>query len=144
MAKFYTDRYWFKYGNEYDEVECTTKVWNSFEKAQAYAYRYAKGPKFYYVEIIDEDCNLLWSYNYMSEEEDYRKEEKEETEVVNEEVVSINIEKRNTYKPIKAKAFLKGFKIKKVITLGREKIKPLKLILEPRYIRGSPEIIKNS
>ena len=94
MAKFYTDRYWFKYGNEWDEVECTTKVWDSFEKAQAYAYRYAKGVKFYYVQILDENCNLLWSYNYMSEEEDFRENKETQKEENAEKVTEDNSEEK--------------------------------------------------
>lgn len=105
MAKFYTDRYWFKYGNENDEVECTTKIWDSFEKAQAYAYRYAKGVKFYYVQILDEDCNVLWSYNYMSEEEDFREEikksEEAQTEENTEKVIEYTSEEKVPfYKPV--------------------------------------------
>lgn len=45
--KFYeVTRYWFKYGNETDEIEATTTVWDSFEKAIAYIERYAVGLKF--------------------------------------------------------------------------------------------------
>lgn len=45
--KFYeVTRYWFKYGNETDEIEATTTVWDSFEKAIAYIERYAIGLKF--------------------------------------------------------------------------------------------------
>lgn len=45
--KFYeVTRYWFKYGNEEDELEATTTVWDSFEKAIAYIERYSTGLKF--------------------------------------------------------------------------------------------------
>lgn len=134
MAKFYTDRYWFKYGNEDDKVECTTKSWNTFEEAQAYSLRYAKGIKFYYVEILDENCNVLWRYNNDGLIEDFRDEldDIETTEKVE------NSEIMVAYEIKKIKAVLKPLKMKKVITQGKHKIKPLKRILEGTFIRGSP------
>lgn len=45
--KFYeVTRYIFKYGNETDELDASTTVWDSFEKAIAYIERYAVGLKF--------------------------------------------------------------------------------------------------
>lgn len=45
--KFYeVTRYIFKYGNETDELDASTTVWDSFEKAIAYIERYATGLKF--------------------------------------------------------------------------------------------------
>lgn len=45
--KFYqVTRYTFKYGNEWDEMENTVTVWDTFEKAIAYIERYATGLKF--------------------------------------------------------------------------------------------------
>lgn len=39
-------RYYFKYGNEWDDMETTTTVWDSLEKAKAYLERYGGGVKF--------------------------------------------------------------------------------------------------
>lgn len=45
--KFYeVTRYIFKYGNETDELDASTTVWDTFEKAIAYIERYATGLKF--------------------------------------------------------------------------------------------------
>ena len=121
MAKFYTDRYWFKYGNEWDEVECTTKVWDSFEKAQAYAYRYAKGVKFYYVQILDENCNLLWSYNYMSEEEDFRESKETQKEENTERVTEDNLEEKiinSSFEDISEKSLIRIGSIKHIEDYG--------------------------
>lgn len=134
MAKFYTDRYWFKYGNEDDKVECTTKSWNTFEEAQAYAFRYAKGIKFYYVEILDENCNVLWRYNNDGLIEDFRDEldDIETTEKIeNSEIMAV-------YEIKNFKAVLKPCKKLKDKKLDYLKIKPLKSFLKARFIRGSP------
>ncbi len=134
MAKFYTDRYWFKNGNENDEVKCTTKSWESFEEAQAYAFRYAKGVKFYYVEILDENCNILWRYNYDGLVEDFRDELDDveiSEDIENSEIMAV-------YEIKNLKAVLKPCKKLKDKTLGYLKIKPLKLVLKAHFIRGSP------
>ncbi len=45
--KFYeVTRYFFKYGNEWDELDATTTVWDTYEKAIAYIERYSVGLKF--------------------------------------------------------------------------------------------------
>lgn len=69
---FTTYRYYYKYGNEDDEIMCTFKEFSDFEKAKAYAHRYAKGIKFCGVQIQDSNGNLLYEitsdfiiYDYM-------------------------------------------------------------------------------
>ena len=45
--KFYeVTRYIFKYGNETDELDASTTVWDTFEKAITYIERYSTGLKF--------------------------------------------------------------------------------------------------
>ena len=39
-------RYYFKHGNEWDDMETTTTVWDTLEKAKAYLERYGGGVKF--------------------------------------------------------------------------------------------------
>ena len=55
-----THRYWLKYGNENDAVECTTKEWETFDKAVAYCRRYATSVKYVSCEILDENDNVLY------------------------------------------------------------------------------------
>ena len=47
-------RFYYKYGREDDPIECTTKEFDSFEKALKYGKRYAKGIRFNSFEIRDE------------------------------------------------------------------------------------------
>lgn len=50
--KFYeVTRYIFKYGRETDEIDASTTVWDSFEKAIAYIERYATGLKFAFASV---------------------------------------------------------------------------------------------
>lgn len=50
--KFYqVTRYTFKYGNEWDEMESTVTVWDTYEKAMAYIERYSSGLKFASAQI---------------------------------------------------------------------------------------------
>lgn len=78
--KYYeVTRYWFKYGNETDELEATTTVWDSFEKAIAYIERYATGLKFASVDIeevivdreITADDYKRGNYEYVSTQKIY-------------------------------------------------------------------------
>lgn len=80
---FITYRRWFKYGNEEDEVEVTTKYHETFEKAHSYAKRYATGRKFVGCSIEDENGNLLYDiFDYGAKEEDYREKGIEEIEEI--------------------------------------------------------------
>ena len=46
--KFYkVDRSFFKYGNDYDEIDGNTTVWDSLEKAKAFIEKYRFNRKFY-------------------------------------------------------------------------------------------------
>lgn len=66
--KFYqVTRYTFKYGNEWDEMESTVTVWDTYEKAMAYIERYNSGLKFASAQI--EVNNLDREITY----EDYKK-----------------------------------------------------------------------
>ena len=67
-----TIRYWFKYGNEGDEIECTFLEHKTFEKALKYAERYATGIRFAGVEIEDEEGNTLYEITSSQEITDYR------------------------------------------------------------------------
>ena len=66
--KFYqVTRYTFKYGNEWDEMENTVTVWDTYEKAIAYIERYSSGLKFASAEIEVNNLDREISY------EDYKK-----------------------------------------------------------------------
>lgn len=78
--KFYeVTRYVFKYGNEGDEMDASTTVWDSKEKALAYIDRYATGLKFAaaYMEEITVDREITADdykknkYNLVSSQEIY-------------------------------------------------------------------------
>ena len=78
--KFYeVTRYVFKYGNEGDEMDASTTVWDSKEKALAYIDRYATGLKFAaaYMEKITVDREITADdykknqYNLVSSQEIY-------------------------------------------------------------------------
>lgn len=68
-----TTRFIFKYGHEWDGMDCTLKYWDSFEKAIAYAYRYARGIKFAGVTIEDENGKVVYEITSNCQEYDYRK-----------------------------------------------------------------------
>lgn len=111
-------RNWLKYGNETDPVEQTIKYYDNFEKAYAYAWRYAKGVRFVSAEIevieyeVDENGNyidgtikgsLLYGiYDYGRLVEDYRttEEVKEEETAKVEEVKEIKEEMKIQIEPI--------------------------------------------
>lgn len=96
---FITNRSWFKYGNEEDEVEVTTKYHETFEKAYSYAKRYATGRKFVSCSIEDENGKLLYDiFDCGAEEEDYREEDIEEIEEVEEITVSEDSKTKATSK----------------------------------------------
>lgn len=66
--KYYeVTRFYFKYGNEWDEMENTITVWDTYEKAMAYIERYATGLKFASarIEVINLDREIT--------AEDYKK-----------------------------------------------------------------------
>ena len=46
MENIITVRWFYKYGNETDEMDATVKYWDSLDKAIAYARRYARGKRF--------------------------------------------------------------------------------------------------
>lgn len=68
-----TRRYFFKYGNEGDEIEITIKEHQTFEKALRYAERYSVGIRFAGVQIEDEKGKLLYEITSNQEVIDYRK-----------------------------------------------------------------------
>ena len=73
---YITNRFWFKDGNETDSMEVTTKEHKTFEKAYAYAKRYARGLKFVSCTIENKDGKVLYEiFNCGADEEDYRTEE---------------------------------------------------------------------
>lgn len=78
--KYTSYRYWYKYGNEDDPIECTDKEWDNLDKAIAYAHRYATGIKFESVEIEDENGKVVYRILQDSTIEDYRNQEKENTQ----------------------------------------------------------------
>ena len=56
---YYTDRCWYKYGNEEDEIMITTLEHETFEKALKYARRYARGLRYYIGEDgLEEDYRI--------------------------------------------------------------------------------------
>lgn len=72
--KYTTYRYWFKYGNEDDPIECTDKEWDNLDKAISYAHRYATGVRFAGVEIEDENGKIVYRITTDSIVEDYREQ----------------------------------------------------------------------
>lgn len=91
---YMTSRYWFKYGNEDDELECTTLFHETLDKAITYAHRYAKGVRFASVTVEDEEGNILYEIcDCGAKVIDYREEIKEQdlnTIEENQEVVEID------------------------------------------------------
>lgn len=62
---FYVVRYFFKYGHEYDPIDCTfSRNFPSFEKALAYGMRYAHGIRFESFEICNSETGeAIYSVN---------------------------------------------------------------------------------
>ena len=58
--RYTTTRYFFPHGIEGENMDCTYKDWDSFEKAVAYCHRYTKGLRFAGVEIRDEKDNVVY------------------------------------------------------------------------------------
>lgn len=69
---FNTCRWYFRYGNEGDPMDCTFKEFDAMDKAIKYARRYATGIRFAGVEIEDNNGNLLFEIDNNFEETDYR------------------------------------------------------------------------
>ena len=69
---FNTCRWYFRYGNEDDPMDCTFKEYDTVEKAIKYARRYATGIRFARVEIKDDNGKLLFEIDGNFEETDYR------------------------------------------------------------------------
>ncbi len=57
---YITNRFWLKYGMETDPMEVTTKEHKTFDKAYAYAKRYARGLRFVSCTIETEDGKVLY------------------------------------------------------------------------------------
>lgn len=57
---FHVTRFTFKYGHEWDAMDCTFKVYPTFEKALKYAVRYAIGIKFAGVTIENDDGKTIY------------------------------------------------------------------------------------
>ena len=73
---YITNRFWLKYGMETDPMEVTTKEHKTFDKAYAYAKRYARGLRFVSCTIETEDGKVLYEiFSHGADEEDYRTEE---------------------------------------------------------------------
>ena len=73
---YITNRFWLKYGMETDPLEVTTKEHKTFDKAYAYAKRYARGLRFVSCTIETEDGKVLYEiFSHGADEEDYRTEE---------------------------------------------------------------------
>lgn len=72
---YITNRFWLKNGRESDPMEVTTKEHKTFDKAYAYALKYARGLRFVSCTIEKEDGKILYEiFNYGADEEDYRTE----------------------------------------------------------------------
>lgn len=96
---YMTSRYWFKYGNEDDELECTTLFHETLDKAINYAHRYAKGVRFASVTVEDEEGNILYEIcDCGAEVFDYREEVKEKEEKKIHEKVEIETTEIDGYK----------------------------------------------
>lgn len=69
--KFYeVTRYVFRYGNEGDEMDASTTVWDTLEKAKAFIFKYSLNKKFCYAEVeeitVDREITVedYKEYNY--------------------------------------------------------------------------------
>ena len=108
---YITNRFLLKYGMETDPMEVTTKEHKTFEKAYAYAKRYARGLKFVSCTIENKDGKVLYEiFNCGADEEDYRTEE--EKKLMEKEKVHKSKYKTNTKIDVKKheKMFDKVFK----------------------------------
>ncbi len=64
---FYVIRYFFRYGHEYDPIDCTySRNFPTFEKALAHGLRYAHGLRFESFEIYEAGTDKkIYSVNDM-------------------------------------------------------------------------------
>ena len=69
---YYTTRYFYPHGIEGEEMKYTSKEFDTFEKAQKYAHRYAKGVRFAGVEIEDEEGKVIYEITSSNDAYDYR------------------------------------------------------------------------
>ena len=114
--KYTTYRFWFKYGNEDDPIECTTKEWDSLDKAINYAHRYATGIKFESVEIEDKNGRVVYRITSNGVVEDFRNDSTEN----NIEVVSTPAPEAEEIKPLKIKKYGKNKVVFKKLVLDEE------------------------
>ncbi len=56
-------RSYYRYGREDDYIDCTFKEFETFEKANKYARRYATGIKFVRYQIENEDGTIIKEYS---------------------------------------------------------------------------------
>lgn len=102
--KFYeVTRYFFKYGHDYDEIDGTTTVWDSLEKAKAFIEKYRFNRKFYSatVEEITVDREITvedykeHNYKCVSYQKVYSEDYDGNFEETPETIYYLNDEKRN-------------------------------------------------
>lgn len=102
--KFYeVTRYVFKYGNEGDEMDASTTVWDTLEKAKAFIFKYSLNKKFCYAEVeeitVDKEITVEdykeHNYKHISYQKVYSEDYDGNFEETPETIYYLNGEKRN-------------------------------------------------
>ncbi len=102
--KFYeVTRYVFRYGNEGDEMDASTTVWDTLEKAKAFIFKYSLNKKFCYAEVeeitVDKEITVEdykeHNYKHISYQKVYSEDYDGNFEETPETIYYLNGEKRN-------------------------------------------------
>lgn len=102
--KFYeVTRYVFRYGNEGDEMDASTTVWDTLEKAKAFIFKYSLNKKFCYAEVeeitVDKEITVEdykeHNYKHISYQKVYFEDYDGNFEETPETIYYLNGEKRN-------------------------------------------------
>lgn len=102
--KFYeVTRYVFRYGNEGDEMDASTTVWDTLEKAKAFIFKYSLNKKFCYAEVeeitVDREITVEdykeHNYKHISYQKVYSEDYDGNFEETPETIYYLNGEKRN-------------------------------------------------
>lgn len=102
--KFYeVTRYVFRYGNEGDEMDASTTVWDTLEKAKAFIFKYSLNKKFCYAEVeeitVDKEITVEdykeHNYKHISCQKVYSEDYDGNFEETPETIYYLNGEKRN-------------------------------------------------
>jgi septation ring formation regulator EzrA len=78
---YITTRFYYPHGIEGEEMKTTVKEFDTIEKAIKYAHRYNSGVRFAGIQIEDENGKLVYEITSGNDTYDYREEEKQETDI---------------------------------------------------------------